>query len=568
MDSALSFPENVRNPRQCSILAASGCDQMLWEGPQVDEKPVCVGPALALVRGMGSFHSAAGRSKPAAPNGPWIVHPGRPGDPDMGNGRKIIDEFVDVLRKQVDELEKASTRGLDRLVERGVEELEEFREQVATKSRSSSSSTSPPPPPRPPTTPVPPNPTTPEATRDAERASREARSHERLERRAVKAAKRERQAERNARRAFRSAERARLRADGIRRSRRSSHRGRFFARKNEDARSPEQVEHDRLVARARRRANQRIAFLTHLGSYLATLAIILVTTRSVRIVAVVGLSWGIGVFCHYLWALTAPKLRDRWVEQEVGARSAHGVKTERREVETRSRRSLEDLSASIAHEIRNPITAAKSLVQQMGEDPASGDNLEYAETALSELDRVERSISHLLRYARDEEPRMSRLELRSVALAAIEGLADRAASSGVELTIDFDRPGEMRGDGEKLRRVIENLVSNALEALATAQTSSPRISVLGGENLAGNEIWLRVVDNGPGITADERERIWSPFYTTRQEGTGLGLALSRKTIEAHGGRIELLAETRQGAEFVLSFPKDPNLATAKKESDH
>lgn len=486
----------------------------------------------------------------------------------MGNGRKIIDEFVDVLRKQVDELEKASTRGLDRLVERGVEELEEFREQVATKSRSSSSSTSPPPPPRPPTTPVPPNPTTPEATRDAERASREARSHERLERRAVKAAKRERQAERNARRAFRSAERARLRADGIRRSRRSSHRGRFFARKNEDARSPEQVEHDRLVARARRRANQRIAFLTHLGSYLATLAIILVTTRSVRIVAVVGLSWGIGVFCHYLWALTAPKLRDRWVEQEVGARSAHGVKTERREVETRSRRSLEDLSASIAHEIRNPITAAKSLVQQMGEDPASGDNLEYAETALSELDRVERSISHLLRYARDEEPRMSRLELRSVALAAIEGLADRAASSGVELTIDFDRPGEMRGDGEKLRRVIENLVSNALEALATAQTSSPRISVLGGENLAGNEIWLRVVDNGPGITADERERIWSPFYTTRQEGTGLGLALSRKTIEAHGGRIELLAETRQGAEFVLSFPKDPNLATAKKESDH
>ena len=69
-------------------------------------------------------------------------------------------------------------------------------------------------------------------------------------------------------------------------------------------------------------------------------------------------------------------------------------------------RSLEDLSAQVAHEIRNPISAAKSLVQQMGEDPTSSDNIEFADVALSELDRVERSISHLLRYAREEELRL------------------------------------------------------------------------------------------------------------------------------------------------------------------
>ena len=57
--------------------------------------------------------------------------------------------------------------------------------------------------------------------------------------------------------------------------------------------------------------------------------------------------------------------------------------------------------------------------------------------------------------------------------------------------------------------------------------------MLGGENLAGTEIWVRVIDNGPGIMPEDRERIWSPFFTTRREGTGLGLALSRKTIEAH-----------------------------------
>lgn len=353
----------------------------------------------------------------------------------------------------------------------------------------------------------------------------------------------------------RSEDRARRRAD--RRRRRRSHRhGRHTG--DPSQLDPAEREHERLVERARRRANQRIGFLTHFGSYLAILAIILVATRSIRAVAIVGLAWGIGVFSHYLWAMTAPALRDRWIEQEVGTRSARDVRSERRHVETRSRRSLEDLSASIAHEIRNPITAAKSLVQQMGEDPASNENLEYAETALSELDRVERSISHLLRYARDEEPSFEALELRSVAMAAVDGLRDRASSSGVELTLDFDRSGEMRGDVEKLRRVIENLLLNAMEALASSKTASPRIEVLGGENLAGTEIWVRVIDNGPGITQSDRERIWSPFFTTRQEGTGLGLALSRKTIEAHGGRIELLSDVRQGTEFILSFPKDPS----------
>ncbi len=456
----------------------------------------------------------------------------------MGHGRKIIDELRDVFRKQVDEIERASVRQLDRLAERGVEGLEGIRKQVSEKSSSSN-------------------------TREAEPLRRDTHADARSERSAAKAEKMERRAARAARRAARrraSREADRARRRGSRRSRR--HSGHDDPH-DHSQRDPAAREHARLVARAHRRANQRIAFITHFGSYLATLAIILVATRSLRVVAIVGLGWGIGVFCHYLWAMTAPALRDRWVEQEVGARSARGVKTERRQVETRSRRSLEDLSASIAHEIRNPITAAKSLVQQMGEDPASDENLEYAETALSELDRVERSISHLLRYARDEEPHFEVLELRSLAMVAVDGLRDRAIASGIELKIEFDRPGEMRGDAEKLRRVIENLISNAIEAIGAAAPASPRIEVLGGENLAGTEIWLRVIDNGSGIAASDRERIWSPFFTTRQAGTGLGLALSRKTIEAHGGRIDLVSDSDQsspprGTEFILSFPKDPS----------
>ncbi len=346
------------------------------------------------------------------------------------------------------------------------------------------------------------------------------------------------------------------------RSQRRSSRGRPRRRRSKGVDSAE-AEHREILRRARRRANHRIAFLTHFGTFVATLAIILVASRSLRVAMIVALSWGIGVFIHYLWAVAAPALRDRWVDDEVGARSPRAVASERRQVETRSRRSIEDLSASIAHEIRNPITAAKSLVQQMGEDPASLENVEYAEIALSELDRVERSISHLLRYARDEEPRFERLELRTLALAAVEGLRERARAGGVELRFDFDGQGAMRGDPEKLRRVVENLVSNALDAIAEAPEADPRIEVLGGENLAGNEIWIRVIDNGPGIPADDRERIWSPFYSTKESGTGLGLALSRKTVEAHGGQVELLPDRKHGTEFVVSFPKDPGDSEAR-----
>lgn len=353
-----------------------------------------------------------------------------------------------------------------------------------------------------------------------------------------------------ARRPRRSERKVRRRA---RRFRRGGHR-----RRHASDLGPEEREHRHRLRLARRRANQRLGFLSHFGVYAATIGIVLVATRSLRVAILVALGWGIAVFCHYLVALAAPRLRDRWVEEEVGTRSARGVKTERREVETRSRRSLEDLSASIAHEIRNPITAAKSLVQQMGEDPAADENLEYASLALSELDRVERSISHLLRYARDEEPHFESIVLAEIVRTAVEGLRDRATSRGVELVLDCDGAGEMRGDREKLRRVIENLISNAIDAVREVGTALGRVDVIGGENLAGNEIWLRVVDNGSGISSEDRERIWSPFYTTKDAGTGLGLALSRKTIEAHGGRIELLTDERQGSEFILSFPKDPN----------
>ena len=316
---------------------------------------------------------------------------------------------------------------------------------------------------------------------------------------------------------------------------------------------------ERAYREAKRRANARVGFASHFVAY-ASVCTLLLFVAGFRPATIVALSWGVGVAIHYFAAVVAPDMRRRVLEREVQRQVATDVPRERRSVSDRHVRSLEDLSASIAHEIRNPITAAKSLVQQMGEDPASAENVDYAKVALEELDRVERSVAHLLRYAREEDLRMTDLRLDSVVDSALESLRDRLTEQAVRVQRDVETDAVLRGDPEKLRRVLINLVNNALDALAESGTPHPTLEVLAGENLAGTECWVRVSDNGPGIDPEALSKIFSPFYTSKQSGTGLGLALSKKVVDAHGGSIEATSRPGAGTEFTITIPKQSQTA--------
>jgi signal transduction histidine kinase len=346
--------------------------------------------------------------------------------------------------------------------------------------------------------------------------------------------------------------------DGEERHQRRRQRQRESREERRDARRegrrPAETREEAAYRLARRRANLKLSFLTHLLSYLAV-CFFLLMVAGFRAAFIVALAWGIGIVMHYFAALVAPDLRRRLIENEVSREVASHRPLERRTLEDKHARSLEQLSASIAHEIRNPITAAKSLVQQMGEDPASRQNVSYANVALEELDRVERSISHLLKYAREEELHLETLRLAEVVDSALETFRDRIARLGVEVARDPGSEGMMAGDAEKLRRVLINLFGNALDALEASRTSEPRIQVSSGEDLAGREVWLRVRDNGPGMAKEALAKIFDPFYTSKPSGTGLGLAISKKLVDAHGGSIEASSAPGKGTEFVLRFPK-------------
>jgi two-component system sensor histidine kinase HydH len=265
--------------------------------------------------------------------------------------------------------------------------------------------------------------------------------------------------------------------------------------------------------------------------------------------------WGPGLVRRFYRLVVEPGLRERFIEDEVDRQVHATLSGERRALEGEHARSMEALSASIAHEIRNPITAAKSLVQQMEEEPGAPENVEYARVALEELSRVEREVQHLLRFARDEELRMGPVRLADVVDSALETFRERAARSHVRLEREIDGQGEIRGDAEKLRRVVINLVSNAIDAIDGSRSGGGRVAVGVGENLAGTEVWLRVADDGPGLDAEALSKIWSPFFTSKANGTGLGLPIVRKLIEAHGGSIEAAARPGGGAEFVAVFPR-------------
>ena len=191
----------------------------------------------------------------------------------------------------------------------------------------------------------------------------------------------------------------------------------------------------------------------------------------------------------------------------------------------------------------------------MGEDAGGADQEEYARVAVAELERVERSISHLLRFGREEETRLSSVAMEDVLESAIETFRDRASRGGFEIVRQYDGRGQLDGDSEQLRRVVINLISNAIDALEGAEVTRPEIRVSMGENLAGNEIWVRIADNGRGIDADARSRIFDPFFTSRENGTGLGLALCRKIVDQHQGTIEVESTLGEGTEFVLTFPR-------------
>ena len=208
----------------------------------------------------------------------------------------------------------------------------------------------------------------------------------------------------------------------------------------------------------------------------------------------------------------------------------------------------EALLAGIAHEVRNPLGGMDLFTGLLAEELAGRQEGAHVARIRQELGTLERVVEEFLDYARARPLEVQPVDLRLL-LAEVSDLAlPLARERDVALVVEAG--GEARADREKLRRAALNLVRNAVEA-------SPR----GGEveiaaRAAAGEAWLEVRDRGPGLSAEARTRLFRPFFTTKERGTGLGLALAKKVADAHRGTLRLDDRPGGGTVARLTIPDD------------
>ena len=329
------------------------------------------------------------------------------------------------------------------------------------------------------------------------------------------------------------------------------HRRRERDMRREERRDRGRVDPERQFAR--RRAAE-FGFHMHFVWYLSVMVLLFVinvlTTMYMWFLWPL-FCWGFGVFAHYMAVFGRRLLRQRFFDPAV----EREVRREKAVMTSEKQASIDELSSTIAHEIRNPIAAAKSLVQQIGEDPASPENVEYGKVALEELDRVERSISHLLRYAKEEDYSFARVNLATVVDSALTQLRAKLDEARVRVSRNYISGPTVSADADKLRQVFTNVLDNAIDALAPV-AEGRRIDLY-IENGRPDQASVRIADNGGGIAPDKIDRIFNPFFTTKEKGTGLGMAISKKIVEAHEGAIDVASEVGRGTEFTIRLPLPP-----------
>jgi two-component system sensor histidine kinase PilS (NtrC family) len=221
-----------------------------------------------------------------------------------------------------------------------------------------------------------------------------------------------------------------------------------------------------------------------------------------------------------------------------------------------------ELSASLAHEIRNPLASIRSAVEQLSRSPFSGpDEQTLARLVMRESDRLSRLLSEFLDFARVRVTRTQPLDLAVLGERAVR-LAEASldGAEGVRLLCDaVPEEHVVEGDEDLLHRAVFNLLLNAIQA--SPPGGEVRLEVgaalpehVGGAHFDYGAVMLSVADEGSGIPPDLRDRLFDPFFTTKPGGSGLGLAVVHRAIEAHRGLV-FLDSGPAGTRFTVVLPR-------------
>jgi nitrogen fixation/metabolism regulation signal transduction histidine kinase len=221
-----------------------------------------------------------------------------------------------------------------------------------------------------------------------------------------------------------------------------------------------------------------------------------------------------------------------------------------------------EIARRLAHELKNPLfplqTTVENLQRAKEQNPEQFEEVFRESTGimLSEIDTLKKIVGRFSDFAKMPQPELGPVNLNDIVKSILKLFAPQFSAVGrppinPEVHLDEDLP-TIQADATLLHRALENLVLNAMDAMPAGG-----VLMLRTTHQDGN-VQLEVSDTGSGLTPEECERLFTPYYTTKQHGTGLGLAIVQSVVSDHGGRITVDSETGVGTSFHITLPPKPS----------
>lgn len=212
--------------------------------------------------------------------------------------------------------------------------------------------------------------------------------------------------------------------------------------------------------------------------------------------------------------------------------------------------ALGELSAGMAHEIRNPLGSIKGAAEILKDDYGpDAPQHEFIEILLKETDRLNKIVQEFLSFARPKPPELREEDINELLESVLALTAQPARKAGISVEKRLDHTiGKWNLDSDLLKQAFLNLVLNSIQAMPEGGTLTVESA------RRDDRIEVKIVDTGMGISTDNRKRLFSPFFTTKKDGTGLGLAITYRIIQNHRGTIDVASEPGKGSTFTITIP--------------
>lgn len=242
--------------------------------------------------------------------------------------------------------------------------------------------------------------------------------------------------------------------------------------------------------------------------------------------------------------------KDRRIGRVLVMRDVREIRSMEQQLEhSRRLAALGSMAAGIAHEVRNPLGTLRGLAHFFGaEDGASKACREYSKFMISEVDRLNQLVTELLEFGAPRDINFAKIDIEAMAEKTVTLVEKDLVEKNIRLLHQYDKNTELYGDADLLIQTLLNLLQNSIQATP----SGGEISL----NIVCSEETCRisVSDSGTGMSEETKSKMFDPFFTTRNSGTGLGLAVSHRMVERHKGYFEINSAVNEGTTITIVLP--------------